>query len=385
MSYIQSWAEALNIKPEKLSAWSAQAPAGMPLLVWCLEKGHVPTEDYLAWASQTYGLPILKSEFFSQSFDFSSLTESRNTWDPWCFPVDRWDDVTIVACVEPPQDRPEGIFAFVLAEPTAMLEAWSRNAADTTIKAVPRQEPPQLPPQPDAPIGVDLFATKTFQLNLDGVDLNHESSEGVDPHVLEKIPKEESGLQTLSTIKETAEPPPIPKPETKPAPKPELKVQKAPPKPPPPAAPTPTSDDPQIARAFSSLDEAYAGVILFKCEGTEAVPYKWKSSINLSAEGRRPVSLATPSLFRIVAKTQLPYHGYIVDSPTHRTFFSSLGLEDLPEAVIAVPLVNDNRLLGIIMAYGDETLKEPQHLETVQQAAEYLTEALHSSTVKKAA
>lgn len=399
MSYIQSWAEALNIKPEKLSAWSAQAPAGMPLLVWCLEKGHVPTADYLEWASQTYGLPILKSEFFSQAFDFHSLTESRNTWDPWCFPVDHWDDVTIVACVEPPHERPEGTFVFVLAEPVAMLEAWSRNAADTTIKAVPRHEPDQPPPQVDAPIGVDMSATNTFQLNLDGISLKHESSEDVDPHLLEKISPQENSAQTLSVIRESVEPPPIkapvsapppvpppaPKVEKKPAPKTELKLEKPQAKPPTPAANPPKSEDREIDRAFTALSETYEGVVLFKCEGTEAVPNKWKSSLNLSAEGQRPVSLTTPSLFRIVAKTQLPYHGYVVDSPTHRAFFSSLGLGDLPEAVIAVPLVHDNRLLGIIMAYGDESLKDPQHLETVQRAAEFLTEAMQNSLVKKAA
>ena len=67
MNSTQNWVEALKINPEKLSVWSAQAPSGMPLLVWCLEKGHVSQADYLAWASQAYGLPVLANEFFTDA------------------------------------------------------------------------------------------------------------------------------------------------------------------------------------------------------------------------------------------------------------------------------------------------------------------------------
>ena len=66
MSYSQSWVEALKIKPEKLSVWSAQAPAGIPLLVFCLDKGHINAGEYFAWASKTYGLPILRNDFFKK-------------------------------------------------------------------------------------------------------------------------------------------------------------------------------------------------------------------------------------------------------------------------------------------------------------------------------
>ncbi|NJM10339.1 MAG: hypothetical protein HC883_05655 [Bdellovibrionaceae bacterium] len=142
MSDQQSWAEALNIKPESLAQWSSQAPAGTPLLVYCLEHGHVPLAEYWAWAQDHFGLAVLQSHYFQQAFDPSFLEQARlsGNWHPWCFPIEQWDDVTFVACVEP-QDRSQdksqyndenSRVRYVLADPRLMREAW--GATSTNIK-----------------------------------------------------------------------------------------------------------------------------------------------------------------------------------------------------------------------------------------------------------
>src|ERR1700730_12075108 len=104
----ETWVEALNISSESLSEWGAQAPATVPLLVWCLEMGLVPCEDYLACASERFELPVLINAFF-HSFDHHQFEAERQNgiWNPWLFPVGKWDDVTLIACVEPPAEPPE--------------------------------------------------------------------------------------------------------------------------------------------------------------------------------------------------------------------------------------------------------------------------------------
>src|ERR1035437_1305752 len=101
MTSHQTWAEALKISPEKLSEWSALAPADVPLLVWCLMAGHISTEEYLEWACESFALPILNSAFFHQSFDRATLTPEvrQGPWTAWCFPVGQWEDVAIIACI----------------------------------------------------------------------------------------------------------------------------------------------------------------------------------------------------------------------------------------------------------------------------------------------
>ena len=125
--------------------------------------------------------------------------------------------------------------------------------------------------------------------------------------------------------------------------------------------------------------------MLFRCDATEAKPYKWGDMMNLTAQAKYPVNLATPSFFRIVAKTQLPYHGYVVDSPAHREFFARFSLTALPAAVTAVPLVHDNRLIGILVAFGDENSRSSQPLECMQKAAENLTEVMWQSALNSTA
>jgi hypothetical protein len=104
MSSHQNWVEALNISPETLGQWSAQAPSGTPLLVWCLEQGHIPVESYFKWAQATFEVPVLDSSFFTKGFDAAFVTNARNSgnWYPWQYPVDNWEGVTLVACVEVP-------------------------------------------------------------------------------------------------------------------------------------------------------------------------------------------------------------------------------------------------------------------------------------------
>lgn len=405
MSYSQSWVEALKIKPEKLSVWSTQAPAGIPLLVFCLEKGHINASEYFAWASKAYGLPILRNDFFKKAFETGSLAESRNTWDPWCYPVETWEDVTIVACVEPPQERPEGNFAYVLADPVAMSEAWSRSSGDTMVKTVPRilkpvpEEPRPAPIAADGPIGVDLNQTKTFHLNLDNIGLATDHAEAVDPHAMEDSTGGENTGMTLSVMMNTAIMP-LPKvplipdlPDTEDelatANEPPPLVPSAPPPIPrvaPISAPAASKDEKgEIARAFESIKSFYQGMMLFHCDASEARLYQWDASLKLGAKAKDPVNLATPSFFRIVARTQLPYHGYVVDSPAHREFFARFSVEALPAAVSAVPLVHDNRLIGILVAFGDENSRGAQPLECMQRAAENLTELMWQSGLKSTA
>jgi hypothetical protein len=367
MNEEQNWVEALKINPENLSQWSAQAPTGIPLLVWCLENGYVSTEQYMNWASQAYQLPVLRSEYFQKSFDIQLLNENRDNWEPWCFPVDVWDDTTIVACVEPPPTKPEGKVAFVLADPVALMNAWNRTQGE----ASPMDSEEAAPPPLDAPVGVDLNATKTFQLNLDHLTLG-EPSTAVDPHPV-KIPPPppaEKEEMTLSVAHTQVKPPA--KPTTKPTAKPT-------------AAPIGKDEKSQIAAAFAQLRESYQAAMILKCRKEEAVPYKWDDSVQWVKGSDAPVSLTAPSLFRIVAKTSLPYHGYIVDSPAHREFFARMGLNELPACVTAVPLLVDNTMWGLLLAYGDDNAQTQTTLESTQKIADNLANNLRDPWLKNAA
>lgn len=352
MSNANDWVEALNINPEKLSEWSAQVPEGTPLLVWCLENGHVPADAYFAWAAETYQLPILDPEFFKTAFEASMIPADRggSPWQAWCFPVASWEEVTYVACVQPPSEVPTGRFAFVLADPTVLRATWGEpTSTSVRMTKAAVNAPPEMP----AGMNLNLNPVKPFSLNIDEANIL-----GSQAPALEETPRE---------LPEEAPSAPL-----KSAPPMKTAVAAAP------AAAAPAKAKPapaesEVDSAYRHLKEYYNSSMILKLEGEGLKLVGFSPEHDLSPiNGQELVRLAEPSLFRIVQKTQLPYHGYIVDSEIHRAFFKKLGLDDLPACVTAAPIKRQGALWGMIVAIGPDTAQRAKPLQAVESAAEKL-------------
>lgn len=484
MSDQKNWVEALNINPEKLKAWSAQAPEGTPLLVWCLVKGHVTVKSYLKWASQHFEMAVLSNEFFQNAFDLASLAEVREEgpWSPWMFPVDNWDNVTLVACVEPPSELP-GDMRFVLADPRAMRQVWdladkssappppAKTATKTKNKAAASapaptpaiketsKAPPPIPlktkakktaappvPEPEvqepsimvdnpdlappeeaeAPVGISL-KTKPFKLDLGGdgntgtslamptpddepmvIDAEPEitetpSEEAETPSEEAEVPAgfvldlkpptlniggiDDSSSSSITQDTPTEAPPPVtqvkPKPKvrehsvvtditgpTKLSKKPVASSSKS---------KVPTGDE---ASAFQMtvdlLKEHYQHVFVMRADGETLKMHLWDSGLT-PQDPAITVDLGTPTFFRIVAKTTLPYHGFLVDLPAHREFFNNLGMDELPGCVTAVPLSNESLLLGVLVAVGTVEQQKLGTLKIAEDAGASLAKVVAES------
>ncbi len=354
MNNQRSWVEALNIKPESLSQWSAEAPAGKPLLVWCLEQGHIPFENYVHWAQEFFGLPTLDSSFFNGAMDSQLLEQSRTdgVWHPWCFPVDKWDDITIVACTEPPTDQDHPQVVYVLADPRAMSEAWGPSHSQVNIPPLPNELPTEEVPQ-----GFTI-ATKPFVLNID------DSLFATPPN------------PTLEVE------PPAPAPAPTPTKVPKLKVvsnaPEAEPKPPQTQSAAPANEEEAVGKAFAEILTKYNYVALMKCTDNKAKLYRAGPGLSVS-EKLKAVDLSYPTFLRIVVKTALPYHGYLIDSPAHRDFFEGLGLKELPGCVTSVPIKSDGKVLGMLVAIGSTDLLKADYLGIVGQAAAHLSQAVSAA------
>jgi hypothetical protein len=359
MTPASSWVEALNISPENLSQWSSQAPDGKPLLVWCLEQGHVQLEDYFAWAQEFFKLPVLDSSFLPQ-VDAQLIEQAKTDgdWHPWRFPIEKWDDVTIVACVEPPTDQDHPTMSFVLADPRAMSEVWGPNVTQSNIPALP-----ELPEAGEEPEGFSV-ATKPFTLNLEGNLFGAET------------PAE---THATAPVAEPPSPPPPameddsllvgmpPEPSERTVVKPMLKVvPKEEPANEEPAIDVPPGEiEPAVDKAFSEILAKYNHVVLMKINEQKAVLFKADAQLKNVKADRATVELSYPTFLRIVSKTALPYHGYLVDSPAHRDFFEALGLKELPGCVTAVPVKRDNQVLGMLVAIGSGDLLKNDYLNLV--------------------
>lgn len=407
MDNAQTWVEALNISPESLSAWSDQVPPGKPLLVWCMEEGHVSVAEYLMWATEHFGLAVLSSAFFeSGELDAGWFGEQRASgdWSPWRFPVGEWDGTLFIACTEPPEEAMAG-HAYVLADPRAMQDLWGQ---DNSMVAAPADEPPPI----DAPAGISLDAKPTFKLSLgDDVMLggaDHEPEVAPPAQVSEntaitristeptrvsakpilqledpvgdgEAPTLSDAPELVSTVTPADDADGLTSPDLAPATVVRHFQASA-------AAVNldlPRQEAGALQKLFAHLNETYKGACVLRIKDAQASLHKADGTLKVNAAAVK-MDLNFPSFLRILLKTGQPYHGYLVDTPTHREFFQALGQKELPGCVTAVPLRLENEIWGVLLALGPDTLQHLDNLAHVENAAGQLVNAL-SATWSRAA
>jgi len=396
MSDQQTWVEALNISSEMLEKWGQEVPSGTPLLVWCLQEGLVSVAEYLEWAREHYALPVLSSAFFeSQGFDPSYLRspDALSTWQPWCFPVSRWENVTYIACVEPPREETAPHTCYILADPRVLREAWETETSEPSLDEMPLT-PVVHKLEDDGPIGINMSPSKsTFKLNL-GDDGDVLSGDVFSSEVAGAAEQEES-VKTSTFVMDDEIVSELRIVRSEPAvSESDLMPNSAATSAPPTVAPakvaqmTPieakseftnvgtitTSEQDLVAKSIGFLTQFYTSVAIFKVvEGVAVFQYADKDF--KLPKGKKPkLDLSYPSFLRVVHKTEHPYHGYLVDTPTHHEFFEDMGLSFLPTCVTAVPVKLNGQTWGMMVAIGDDKNRPNEHIAQVEKAVSQLVQ-----------
>jgi hypothetical protein len=111
-----------------------------------LRSGLMNEEDYLAWASETYQLPIVDAAFFKSAENHKLLLDnSSSEWTDTFFPILEWENRLYIACLEPNEIGINKPYSFVLAPIVAMESLWNKMdkpESDTLVE--PSIEAPSL-------------------------------------------------------------------------------------------------------------------------------------------------------------------------------------------------------------------------------------------------
>lgn len=118
-------------------------------------------------------------------------------------------------------------------------------------------------------------------------------------------------------------------------------------------------------------------------------PAKW-SELMLSVKGDHPdaISLDQPSVFRIAARTSLPYHGYVVANPINTAFFNAFNRGVVPKHVTVMPAMVMGQTIGMLVGISMSEVDYKASLSAMEKiATEYATqfERLRSKGSAKAA
>lgn len=115
---------------------------------------------------------------------------------------------------------------------------------------------------------------------------------------------------------------------------------------------------------------------------SQASVFAWDESFkDVSATSAR-VALDTPSIFRVVAATQKPFHGYISINEVNEKFFEEWNHGRIPDHVTISPIIVNEKLVGMLMGLGEKSAYNKMALNSTEKlSAEF---ANHLSGLKVA-
>jgi hypothetical protein len=354
----QNWFEHFKHKLQGLTPAFEMSDGQLSLLCFALKNSYLNQQDYLDWASNYFGLPLLKPDFFvsnPQSSDFFSKWSSIFPWSIECLPVAEWDGSLIVASLQPPEQLPDNHkFIFVLTS-LEQLEATWHNLQDSTSLEISQ------PPPPDGLILENIpmnSSRKSPESTFSFEDLNADNTnyiESLDLGVNFTVPP--LVMNELS-VGESTEIAPLQK--KKPSllldpPNLEIEEQTF-------ISKNLDNDnnavlDGKIKSIFDQMKVHFEKAMILSIDKneTKAVVVAWDSGFDGKNKEDSIIPLKTPSMFNIVAATSKPYHGYVSLNDINEKFFETWNHGDIPDHVTIVPILFQEKLVGMLMGFADKS------------------------------
>ena len=407
---------------------------------WCLQSGRIPLPKYFDWARNYYGLAQLDKKYFTGAANMALWQQIHTVanWSPWMLPLEQWEGVVFIGCVEPPLETNWSFpVKYLLAEPAALEILWQkyhgtsdsmlgattnvtqRSEGTNTLFNIQPQEPVSFQLAPESPIPAAREPMK--------FELAEEVTKSKIVAPAEPPEEVQAPLGLNLNIDLTTPPPPTPdaEPSLPPPLNLNLNLNLAPDAATPPAlknlkittvTPTPPAMQPfetmapavagraapvaaatnlklspagalNINEAPDSIDAAtsqnscitwffrqmrtrYTTGVVLTYSQNRLTTWKWEFSLKHTGAEPPAVSFDAPSLFRIVARTMRPYHGYPVDNPVHKQFFSAWGYSKMPAHVTAIPIMVSGAFKGIFLCISNDMNQGTDVLEFIEMAAD---------------
>lgn len=412
------WVKDLNISPEDFALWREQISGDESITQWSILHGKLETQTYLDWAQDHYGLALLTDEFFEQKVDreFWNKIDGVANWSDQMIPLCFWDGVLFIACVEPLEHLQFSFpVQFVLADPHHLKAYWVRlqNEATqitrtmntlsiqegpegltlTSLKEpaldppAPEEEGPSDSPEVSPPENIEGMeglppipsAGASGPEGLTSVDFNLTSvlespeSDETEEISADSIIEGPAGLEDPGPKAEAPELPLPPPPVTPPPPKQEPVEEALP-------SETPIDENDPFQWLFNELHSQFSRSMVLK---VESGAYKiWQKDDRWNPRVEQPddylIETQSPSVFRVVYRTKLPYHGRVAASEVNDHFFHSFGLPGSPECLTLAPIKKNKKVIGALLAIGGQEQRSGDSLNFVRDLAKKFAEKVEA-------
>lgn len=147
-----------------------------------------------------------------------------------------------------------------------------------------------------------------------------------------------------------------------------------------------SNSDSLTASTVAHINLHFEHALLLVYENSVLRPKKW-SELLLSVKGENAdaISLNEPSIFRVAARTSLPYHGYVVANPTNIAFFNAFTRGVLPKHVTVMPVMIAGHLVAMLMGISTVDVDYKASLSAMEKIASDFSTQLERVRFKKAA
>lgn len=122
-------------------------------------------------------------------------------------------------------------------------------------------------------------------------------------------------------------------------------------------------------KAFAQLKTQYSKCMILKKVGNAVIPWLWDSKFSGPSNSPAPISLGQPSPFRIVAKTQKPYHGYVIPNEFFEKFFDDWNQALIPDHLTISPIILNDEVAAMLLAIGPKDINQKSSLLLAEKTA----------------
>ena len=319
------WQTAFNIHPDRLhelEEWCSKDPkrCQQSLLYWALEQKLLSIQDYLIWAKQKHQMPLIKENFFLEQdpnlklLEHIKYGEKQLPWSMELLPLFHWKDCLFIACIEKPSEEWKLVFEkegfhvqFVLGSIHGM-KAWHQKLF-SQAKVSP----------------LTSTASTTNTTMSTSATMSTSTAMSTRASAIPKVSADEAkdGLYMA-----------------------------------------PEYSSSEVKKVFVELEKNFEGCMLLRFKENELclVPWQWNSYCqHKRGEQKREkekIDLRERSIFRIVHRSQQPYHGYVVMSSINQQFFDCWNEGGMPQHITICPILINRKthadLVGMLLGFNNK-------------------------------
>lgn len=314
----KEWQKVFNVSEEDQNKWK-QSDQTDSFLTWALKYKKIHLDQYIDWAMQHYHLPFLKDSFFYDLTISQQLWDSvkdREKWNKGFVPIYEWEKTIFAGCLEPPEQKQDKNTIPILVSPKNLNTFWNKIQSFSRTKLEP----------------------------LKKSNKNNTEEEGIKqtPGVLKKP------MNLLNTvISHTLFA--------------QMKI---------------SAENQTYNQIFKISKKYFTGVILFSFNNNIFTPVEWSDAMEGPAT---PVKIDKPSIFKMIANSKSPYHGFIIKNEQHIQFFAPWGFAELPKHVTLIPVFNNSKqMIGAFMGIA-KTMIHQKHLREITSWTTPLSKAIQKT------